>query len=287
MKKTKLSVIIALVIGTISMMSFDIMDDTGRAGRTGSPSEQTCVACHTGAPVNDGNGSVVITSNNMTNWEYMPGDTYNIDVTVSRTGALVFGFGLECLTNVAVPQNAGTLLVTNSAQTQILLATINTVSRKNMTHKLNSGLVNDTKTFSFKWIAPTTNVGNVTMYCAGNAANHNGTKLGDYIYTTSQVITPAFGAGINDQQGVEDAFSFFPNPASNFVNVNFNAAAGEMVSFTLTSLEGKQVGPLYTFRGTGSAQSSAIELPSDLARGIYLLKMENANVVTVKRVCVE
>lgn len=285
--KTRVALFTALVVGAVSVMSFDILDDTGRAGRTGSPSEQTCVGCHTGSVINDGVGSVVITSPDLTNWEYMPGDTYNIEVTVSRTGALLFGFGLECLTNVSVPQNAGVLLVTNSTQTQILSATVNTVSRKNMTHKLNSGLANDTKTFSFKWIAPATNVGNVTFYCAGNAANNNGAKTGDHIYTTSQLVVPAFGAGIPESGETNDGFSFFPNPTNGNIFVHFAAPAGENVTFTLYALDGKIAGPQYTFRGDGNMQTSSVELPADLAPGIYLLKMENGDKVAVKKVTVQ
>ncbi len=285
--KNRISAIIATLVVASSIMSFEIMNDTGQAGKTGSPGETACNGCHTGNSLNDGVGSVVISSPDLFNWEYMTGDTYNIDVTVTRQGAPLFGFGMECLTNVSVPQNAGLFLVTNSTQTQILSATVNTVSRKSMTHKLNSGLSSNSKTFSFKWIAPTTNVGNVTFYCAGNAANNNGLKTGDFIYTTSQVITPALGAGAIEEALEQLAFSFFPNPTSGNIFVNYTTPVGEQVNFTLTTLEGKVVGPQYTFRGTGSSATSSLELPTDLARGIYFLKMENGNKVNVKKVIVE
>jgi uncharacterized protein (TIGR03437 family) len=46
--------------------------------------------------------------------------------------------------------------------------------------------------FSFQvtWTPPDTDAGNVIFYAAGNAANGDGTPLGDRIYTTRKTITP-------------------------------------------------------------------------------------------------
>jgi uncharacterized protein (TIGR03437 family) len=57
-----------------------------------------------------------------------------------------------------------------------------------------AGTRNGTKngaSFQFDWTPPTTNVGTLTMYAAGNAANGNGSPTGDLIYTTSLQLTPA------------------------------------------------------------------------------------------------
>jgi len=288
MHKTKIAVTLAMSISGIAAMSFDVQDDNGKAGRTGSPGESTCTACHTGAMINDGNGSVVISSPDLgVAWEYMPGDTYTINVTVSRVGCPLFGFDLECLTGSTPAQNGGTLIVTNSAETHLLNVTVSTVSRKNMTHQLNGGLGTDTKTFSFKWAAPTSNVGNVTFYCTGNATNGNGAKTGDHIYSTTQVVTPAFGAGTNDLVDPENSFNVFPNPANESIFVTYHAAPGEHVDFTLYTMDGKMAGPVYTFAGTGSAATSLLNLPSDLASGIYFVRMETGSTVSTKKVVIE
>ena len=42
--------------------------------------------------------------------------------------------------------------------------------------------------WSFEWTAPPDDVGPVTFYAAGNAANNNGNNSGDYIYTTSALV---------------------------------------------------------------------------------------------------
>lgn len=288
LKKTSIAVIAAIAVTGFATMSFDVLDDNGKAGRTGSPGETTCTGCHTGAVINDGNGSVVISSPDLgTTWEYMPGDTYTIEVTVSRVGSPLFGFDLECLTGSTPAQNAGTLVVTNSAETHILNATVSTVVRKNMTHQLNGGLGTDTKTFSFHWIAPATNIGNVTFYCTGNATNMNGAKTGDHIYSTTQVVTPAFGAGTGDLSEADPIFNVFPNPASENIFVNYNIEAGERVDFTLTTLDGKSVGPVYTFTGTGTRATSMLALPTDLAAGIYFIVMQSGSTNSIRKVVIE
>src|ERR1044072_20143 len=122
-KKTRIMVIAAIAFGAFAV-SFDVLDDNGKAGRTGSPGESNCTGCHTGSALNDGTGSVTISSPDLPTWEYMPGDTYAINVTVARTGNPLFGFDLECLTGSTPAQNGGTLLVTNAAETHILSVTV-------------------------------------------------------------------------------------------------------------------------------------------------------------------
>lgn len=287
-KKTTIAVVAAIALAGFATMSFDVLNDNGKAGRTGAPGETTCTGCHTGSVINDGLGSVVISSPDLgTSWEYMTGDTYQINVTVSRTGTPLFGFDLVCLTGSTPAQNAGVLVVTNAAETHILNATVSMVVRKNMTHQLNGGLATDTKTFTFDWIAPTTNVGNVTFYCTGNAANNNGAKTGDHIYSTSQVVTPAIGATTDDIVNITRSFNVFPNPATENIFVNYNVAIGERVDFNLMSLDGKSVGPVYTFQGTGDRTTSMLSLPTDLAKGIYFIRMESGVNNSIQKVVLE
>ena len=60
----------------------------------------------------------------------------------------------------------------------------------------------DKNQWTFKWTAPTNDVGPITFYAAGNAANGDFSTSGDYIYTqkaTSEV--PVYGvmlAGVGE-----------------------------------------------------------------------------------------
>lgn len=286
MKKTKLVTGIALIAVAGVLSAFDIQDNNGKAGRTGSPNESTCnVSCHTGFPLNDGTGSITITSPDLINWEYMPGDTYNISVTVARTGNSLFGVDVECLTGASPAQNAGTLLITNTTETQIKVITVNTVLRRNVVHKLNGGVGTDSKTFSFKWIAPATNVGTVTFYASGNAANGNNQDTGDHIYTTSQAVAISPSAGVAEHPSAA-TFSLYPNPAHDQVNVNFTAASGDAVNVTLYSLNGQEVTSLFNGTGDGIEHNVQLSLPSDLAPGVYLVRVTEGTTAATQRVIV-
>ena len=141
----------------------DILNEQGQAVATGSPGEFDCTSCHTGNNVNSGTGSITIASPNMPNWQYVPGQVYQIDVTVSQTGAPLFGFGFEAL-RTSNNTNGGTFQITNAASTFLKTGFINGSNRTNVVHKKNGGLSNDSHTFSFNWTAPATNIGNIIFY---------------------------------------------------------------------------------------------------------------------------
>lgn len=185
-RKTNFSMLLIASVVLMSMSSNYEDDPDGKAGHNGSPGEQTCAksSCHDSFTVNSGIGSVSITAPGMTNWQYVPGQTYTINVTVAHYNKPLFGFGFEALLGTGA--NAGTL--TAGTGSQALNATVSGNSRRTITHLENSGLVNGSKTWSFTWVAPA-NGANVTFYAAGNAANNSSSDSGDYIYTTSQAVT--------------------------------------------------------------------------------------------------
>ena len=158
----------------------------GKAGVNGSPGEQTCAKsnCHNSFGLNSGNGSVTISSSDLTNWNYTPGQTYNISVTVEQPGIELFGFGFEALASDGT--NAGTLIA--GPGSHALTANVGGVSRLTISQIENSGTTLNSHTWNFTWIAPSTGI-EVTFYAVGNAANGNGGRTGDYIYSTSQALT--------------------------------------------------------------------------------------------------
>ena len=83
----------------IILMTSSILSENGKAGRTNSPGESNCSSCHGDFVANTGGGSITITNTGMNNWQYTPGQTYPITVTVSKTGMPLFGVDVECLTS--------------------------------------------------------------------------------------------------------------------------------------------------------------------------------------------
>jgi hypothetical protein len=212
----------------------------------------------------------------MTNWEYVPGQTYQISVTVAQTGKSLFGLGFEALLSSGA--NAGTL--TAGTGTTIKNATVAGNSRRNVVHQLNGGASSGTHTFTFNWAAPTTNVGALTFYAAGNACNANGTDTGDYVYTASQVVNPA-PVGITEEVAAPFTFSFYPNPATENITMNYSLEQSAKVTYTIYDLTGKQVQSESSNRFPG-AQQQSIEV-NNLQAGTYLLSVNVSGNVITKR----
>jgi hypothetical protein len=258
----------------ILTMSSGILDDNGRAGATGSPSEKTCnqSGCHNSFTVNTGGGSISISSPTLTNWSYVPNQTYTISVTVSKSGLSLFGLGFEALD--ASGANAGTL--TAGTGTVLKSATVLGKTRTNITHALNGGASAGSHVFTFTWKAPATDIGSITFYCAGNAANGNHTVSGDYIYTTSQVVTSPSTSGIADHKAFSDQLNIYPNPAADYLQIG-NIESTTKMTVSIMDVKGAVVS-----RRQGLKTNDRIEL-NELNTGTYLLKVETAGKIAMKQ----
>jgi len=184
MKRTFLTfpVIALLFCGTLVMAFSSGPPD----GRTGGPGESNCtVACHSSFALNSGPGTLVLTAPP----NYSPNDTLTISVALSQTGQLRWGFEVTVLDTNDAP--VGAMVVTDAPRTQI--STDITTMREYIKHTstgTDNGTPDTAPGWSFDWIAPVSDVGPVTFYIAGNAANGNLFNTGDYIYTTSTTVNP-------------------------------------------------------------------------------------------------
>lgn len=255
-------------IAMIALFTSEKMSDNGKAGYTGSPGEQTCINCHNDFSVNSGGGSIAIGASTMTNWEYVSGTTYNMSVTVARTGNGMFGIAIEALD--ATNDNAGTLNITDAASTQIKSRTVSGISRRNVVHMLDGGLNADSKEFNFSWTAPATNVGPVTFFYSGIAADADGNETGDYVYAGSQVANPNTTA-INIVKA-EASTSVYPNPASSFMNVTYTAKQSGTVSMNLFNLNGQLVQKQIASSSQPGLHTESIRNLNEIPIGIYMLQ---------------
>jgi hypothetical protein len=268
----KKKITLALAAFTIVFMSFDVLEKEGIAGYTNSPGEKNCTNCHNSYALNSPGGSVKITCPTLTNWSYVPNQTYAISVTVAKTGVKIFGIGFEALTSAGA--NAGTL--TAGTGTVLKSFTVGANSRTNVTHTTSSGTgTTDSHTFTFNWKAPATDIGKITFYCAGNAAN-GGTETGDYIYTTSQVITSPSTVGIAEQVAFSKQISIYPNPATDQLQILNSENQSEVMNVSIIDLKGALISNKENVRS-----NEPIEL-SNVNPGMYSLRIETAGKVTVK-----
>jgi hypothetical protein len=169
------------------------------ASRTGAPGEQTCVVCHNGT-LNAGQGSVVIEG---VPDVYTPGETYTLTVRVSHPDRRAWGFQITALDGAN--KGAGTLALVNRNLTRLVNGSGQFAGRVYVEHTSNGSFSGQPQKgeWEVNWTAPTTDIGRITFYAAGNAANNNDASSGDSIYTTSvrtgvalpTIISPAFKKG--------------------------------------------------------------------------------------------
>ncbi|MBK9639458.1 MAG: T9SS type A sorting domain-containing protein [Bacteroidetes bacterium] len=262
--------IVAIVMST----AFGILSENGKAGYTGSPSELNCDDCHNSfGNSNSGTGSIYVTST-MNNWQYVPGQTYTVNVIVKQSGRPLFGVGFEALTSTNA--NAGSLVITNSAKTQIKTKTVSGVTRNNVVHQMNGGMHADSAIFTFNWVAPSTNIGNITFYFAGIAANNNGSENNDYAYHSSKVVTPASATGILEQSNSISEFKSYINSEGR-IAIEFQSTTADQPRVNLYDMEGRMISSqLLDSYSIGEVKSS-VSIPSELKSGNYIVSILSNN----------
>ena len=141
----------------------------------GGGAESDCTACHSSFAVNSGLGLLSITSPTT----YEVGMTYEIRVLLSHTGRTRWGFELTALDDSLI--GAGELLPGPDGFSQVSL-----MGTREYVKQTTLGTADgqpDQQEWIFSWTAPQTNIGPVTFYAAGVAANSTGGSSGDDVYT--------------------------------------------------------------------------------------------------------
>jgi len=170
------------------------------AGHTGAPGEQTCIRCHSGT-LNSGPGSVTIDG---VPESYEPNQEFTLTVRVQHPDRRRWGFQITALDGENRP--AGTLTAVNRNITKVANGTGSLEGRRYVEHTTSGTFAGQAQgaEWTVKWTAPNVDVGRVTFYAAGNAANNNNASSGDSIYTTAvstgsatapMIVAPAYKKG--------------------------------------------------------------------------------------------
>ena len=151
-------------------------------GLTGAPNEANCTRCHVGNALNDSDDALMLTIPET----YQPNEVYTIVVNLSRAGQSRWGFEMTALDDNGA--RAGSFKVSDAANTQLKEKD----SKQYIMHTSAGSAqgTNDENQWTVEWTAPDADIGSITFYAAGNAANGDFGITGDYIYTTSEESTP-------------------------------------------------------------------------------------------------
>jgi len=230
------------------------------AGYTGSPGDgQDCTACHGGDASNVSNW---ITSN-IPSSGYLPGQTYNVTVTVTGSGSK----GFECSAQDMGGDAYGTFILGPGTE---LVGGGDYITQS-------SASSSNPKIWTFQWTAPGAGSGNVIMYGAF-ALGEDNTRL------STMAIPENIGLGVGDDD-VSDAVRIYPNPANTDLAVNFNLASPDDVSVSLVNTASGEK----TLLKQGTIPSGEYALRYDcstLAAGLYILWVKSAEQDFAKKVVI-
>jgi len=141
---------------------------------TGAPGEYTCNYCHTQYPDNSGLGTLTLDFGN--DPYYLPGQTYTI--TLTQTGSTINMYGFQLTALDTVNQRAGTFLPVAGTDTFFI----------NQRQYIEHNTPGSTGSWTFQWVAPQNNAGDITFYAATVAAQYPTGTSGDRTYSVAKVF---------------------------------------------------------------------------------------------------
>ena len=165
-----------------SLICISLSNSGGPSGNyaNNAPSYNNCTQCHSGT-VNSGNGNVSIQG--LPSAGYTPGELYSLTVNVTGTNSR--GYGFQMASQVG-NDNAG----------NFSLGTLSEDAELN-----GSRVQHSSRTVSGEWIvdwlAPLSDVGDITFSVSGLATGGNSSTGGDNVYTNA-VTLPAFTPQTSD-----------------------------------------------------------------------------------------
>jgi hypothetical protein len=281
--------ILFLPIVLVTCASMDIASSAAPASSTGAPGEVDCTnsGCHDTYSSNSGIGVItIIPDSSLTN--YTPGQTYTITLEVSQSPLVRFGFQMVALRD-SDQTNVGAFSVIDGLRNQITPGYNNLSNRRYMTYTFNSTNCLSTPgqgIWSFKWTAPSTDVGPITFYAAGIAANNDGMDFGDYCYTASLKINPSPLQSIENYTPNLNNFSLniFPNPVKDNVNINYTLTELSKIKIDLVDPQGKIVEQLLSSKQDKGEHKLSLPIANCYKGGMYFLRFERNGKIANKKV---
>ena len=224
----------------------------------------------TRAADNTGGGMITVSTPD----RFEPGEMVSFTVRVEQSGAQRFGFQ-------ATVRRASTFGVTGTIQladgTEFSDALGDYITHS--TAKQGDGSAE----WTFQWQAPDSDVGDIIIYASGVAANANGTRFGDRVYTvntTMPIQVSLEDEAVPQQFAVQQAY---PNPFNQYTTVTYSIAHPEPVRLALYDALGRVVQSID--QGTLPAGTHEILVDTeDLPTGTYFYEMQTPSTRQTKSI---
>lgn len=283
-----------IVIPVISVLTasrpVNIMGDGAPASSTGAPSENSCTlsGCHDSYSLNSGTAlwNISITPDVQ---EYIPGNKYAVKISVADNNVSRFGFQFVALKDKDL-SNAGNIVITNAARTQVIYNYIALKDRQYATYTyLGSGATSLGKSeWTFDWIAPAQNEGTVSLYAAVSSANNDGTDKGDYIFTKSFQLNESSVSGIGEQKNKNRfKLSLSSNPNPSILMADFFLQEASAVQLNIYDLTGEKQIVLADNSFNAGTHTLTFELGKKLSAGLYIVCLQTKEQSVFKKIVIQ
>jgi Secretion system C-terminal sorting domain/Reeler domain len=234
-----------------------------RTGAKGSTTTCGGSGCHGGTNVSTA-VTITVDSGSTAVTHYVPGHAYTIKIHgTSTTGNNFFGFQFASVSGSGTSQvQAGTAsgLPTNVGGDSY--SSLVFVEHNAALAATSAGVYD----VSFTWTAPSTAVGNITLYCTLNAVNGDGSagsadQSNNTSVTLAQEPTSTGVASVSAPQ-----FNAYPNPVSNTLNIQ--AAEAGTYDVQVYDLNGRSIASeTMTINGSASLNTA------NWAPGMYFVSL--------------
>jgi len=217
--------------------------------------------CHNDFMENSVTGSVGISGLPSGGWT--AGQTYPLMVSVSHSGASLYGFQMTSVDSAGAQAGSftlasGTFVNTAGAAGKLL-------------QHIQHSFANPSPTFSFDWTAPSSlSVGDVRFNVAANAADGSFTRTGDFIYSTQQIVSAATTSSLTEvfyfpqiaDGGVFTTTIFITNPGAVSttanVEISFTSSAGSPLDIAFTDSAGQPFSGTVSFQLAGGQSKKLV-----------------------------
>ena len=122
------------------------------------------------------------------------------------------------------------------------------------------------------------------FYFAGNSANNNGGTGGDFISSSSQVISPANTTKI-EKANLDEVMQVFPNPASNVIHIKNVKLENTEMQVEIIDFAGKVIFQ----RNVPTSQNSVFTIDdlSSFSNGFYFVKTSTPSNVSINKILIK
>ncbi|MBL7898371.1 MAG: hypothetical protein JNJ99_07535 [Crocinitomicaceae bacterium] len=238
------------------------------AAKTGAPGESNCTSCHSGT-TQSGAGNITLDFSGVGS-EYVVGQSYTFTISIASGTKNGFEATILDATNV----KAGTFTAgTNYGIT-------NASGRQYVRQTVSDGITS----WTFNWTAPSSDMGDLTLYYAFNKSNNSDNSSGDIIYLGQMTISSATFNTITSIEQANEQLNIVFNSLNNELHLDFYQQRDAPVILQLIDMNGKL---LYNENiGILSEGKNHImrSIPSEFDHGIYIFSLIVGNEVYDRKI---